>query len=80
MPMPDLELPQDHWEVEEVLDKRRVKSVVQYLVKWAGWPSEYNSYEPAINLANAPELVAAFERKRQRKRSRKDQEGNRRHE
>lgn len=40
-----------------------------YLVKWAGRPSEYNSYEPAAHLANAPDAVAAYERKLKRKRN-----------
>ena len=66
--MPDLEDPQDEWEVEEVRDKRRIKGVIHYLVKWAGWPSEYNSYEPTSHLANAPKAVADFERKFKRKR------------
>jgi len=48
--MPDLEDPQDEWEMEKVRDKRRIKGVIHYLVKWAGWPSEYNSYEPASHL------------------------------
>jgi chromodomain-containing protein len=34
------------WEVEEVPDKRRLRDTTHYLVRWAGWPSEYNSYEP----------------------------------
>ena len=68
MKMPDLEDPQDEWEVEEVRDKQRIKGVVHYLIKWAGWPSEYNSYEPASHLANAPKAVADFERKLKRKR------------
>ena len=38
-----------------------------YLVKWAGWPSEYNLYEPAAHLANVPDVMAAFERKLKRK-------------
>src|SRR5436190_23925745 len=42
MTMPDLEDPKDEWEVEEVQDKRKIKDVVHYLVKWAGWPSKYN--------------------------------------
>jgi hypothetical protein len=70
MKMPDLEDPEDEWEVEEVRDKRKIKGVVHYLVKWAGWPSEYNSYEPAKHLFNAPEAIANFERKLKRKRSR----------
>ena len=68
MTMPDLEDPQDEWEVEEIRDKQRIKGVIHYLVKWAGWPSEYNSYEPASHLTNAPKLVADFERRHKRKR------------
>ena len=36
MAMPDLEDPQDEWDIEEVRDKWRIKSVIYYLVKWAG--------------------------------------------
>jgi Chromo (CHRromatin Organisation MOdifier) domain len=68
MAMPDLEEPQDEWDVEEVRDKRQIKSVIHYLVKWAGWPSEYNSYEPANHLIGAPKAVADYEHKLKRKR------------
>jgi transposase InsO family protein len=68
MKMPDLEGPEDEWEVEEVRDKRRIKGVIHYLVKWSGWPSEYNSYEPAKHLVNAPKAIADFEHKLKRKR------------
>ena len=68
MAMPDLEDPQDEWDVEEVRDKRRIQGTIHYLVKWAGWPSEYNSYEPASHLAGAPKAVADYERKLKRKR------------
>ena len=63
MAMPDLEDPQDEWEVKEVLDKRWIKDKIHYLVKWAGWPSEYNSYEPAAYLVNAPQAIADYEQK-----------------
>ena len=69
MKMPDLEDPQDEWEVEEVRDKQRIKGIIHYLIKWAGWPSEYNSYEPASHLTNAPKAIANFERKLKRKRA-----------
>ena len=68
MAMPDLEDLLDEWEVEEVYDKRKVKDKVHYLVKWVGWPSEYNSYKPAVHLANAPNAITAFERRLKRKR------------
>jgi transposase InsO family protein len=71
MPMPDLEDPPDEWEVEEVRDKRQIKGTLHYLVKWAGWPSEYNSYEPASHLAGAPKAIADYERRMKRKKTKK---------
>ena len=50
-----------------MLDKRKVEGTLHYLVKWTGWPSEYNSYEPASYLENAPDAIRAFKRKLQRK-------------
>ena len=35
MAMPDLKDPQDKWEVKEVLDKKKIKNIMHYLVKWA---------------------------------------------
>ena len=69
MTMPELEDPQDEWEVEEVLEKRKIKDTIHYLVKWTGWPSEYNSYEPVNHLENAPQAITAYENKLKRKRS-----------
>jgi hypothetical protein len=48
---------------------------MHYLVKWAGWPLKYNSYEPASHLANAPKAVADFERTLKRKRKEADTAG-----
>ena len=53
--------------MEEVLNKRKMKGTLYYLVKWTGWPSEYNLYEPALYLENAPDAIRAFERKLKRK-------------
>jgi len=44
---------------------------MHYLVKWAGWPSEYNSYEPAKHFVNAPQAIADYEQKQKRKRHQK---------
>jgi hypothetical protein len=41
MPMPDLEDEED-WEIKEVKDKAIIKGTIHYLVKWEGWPTEYN--------------------------------------
>ena len=65
--IPNLEDPEDEWEVEKVLDEKYIKDIVYYLVKWIGWPLEYNSYELVAYLTNAPQAIVSFERKRKRK-------------
>ena len=54
--------------MEEVLDKRKIKDEIYYLVKWIGWPSEYNSYELVDYLTNTPKAMAVYEWKLKRKR------------
>uniref|UniRef100_A0A1B0A3S2 Chromo domain-containing protein n=1 Tax=Glossina pallidipes TaxID=7398 RepID=A0A1B0A3S2_GLOPL len=46
--------------VERVEGKRIVNGCVQYLLKWAGYDSSANTWEPVENL-NCPGLVARFE-------------------
>eukprot|EP00698_Gefionella_okellyi_P011980 TRINITY_DN3200_c0_g1_i1.p1 TRINITY_DN3200_c0_g1~~TRINITY_DN3200_c0_g1_i1.p1 ORF type:complete len:1376 (-),score=314.16 TRINITY_DN3200_c0_g1_i1:537-4664(-) len=46
--------------VEAIMDRRRVKGEVEYLIKWLDYPPEQNTWEPARNVLNT-ELVAAFE-------------------
>jgi transposase InsO family protein len=50
------------YEVQQILDSRffgRWKKL-QYLVSWVGYGPEENSWEPASNLENAPDIVAEF--------------------
>ena len=42
MPLPELEDNPDEYEVEEIREKRIIKGKIHYLVKWTGWPLEYN--------------------------------------
>src|SRR5437762_14334427 len=50
------------YEVEEILKSKIDKhnGVLQYLVKWKGCPATDNTWEPAINVKNAPKLVEQF--------------------
>ena len=41
LPLPDLE-DDNEWEVEEVKDRAIINNQTHYLVKWEGWPIEYN--------------------------------------
>ena len=67
MTIPNLEDPQNEWEVKEVLDQHKIKNIVHYLVKWIDWLSKYNSYELASHLVNMSHVVAAFEQKLKQK-------------
>ena len=31
------------WEIEKILNKRKIREVVKYLVRWKGFTAEYNS-------------------------------------
>jgi Chromo (CHRromatin Organisation MOdifier) domain len=53
----------------EIRDAKRIDGNLHYLVKWAGWPSEYDSWEPAENLENAQRKVKEFEKTRAKKRT-----------
>jgi hypothetical protein len=50
----------EEWEVEEILDSRIQKRVLQYLVKWKGYTISDNTWEPAKNLTNAPDEIRKF--------------------
>jgi hypothetical protein len=64
-PPPDI-LPdgEEAWEVEIILDERMSRGVRQYYVKWLGFPSEENTWEPEDHLQNAQEKVRDFHRRK----------------
>ena len=51
----------EEWEIEKILNKRKVRGVVKYLVWWKEFIAEYDSWERVENLENAKEVVAEFE-------------------
>jgi len=46
--------------VEKVLNKRKVRGVVKYLVQWKQFTAEHNSWEREEDLENAKKAVAEF--------------------
>ena len=66
MPLPDLEDDQDEWQVEDIeTHKDTASGGRRYLVKWMGWPAEYNTWEPEKHLKNAQAIIKRY-LKRQR--------------
>lgn len=49
------------YEVEKIVGKRVIESGLQYCVKWVGYPSYSNTWEPVENLATASDAIREFE-------------------
>ena len=48
------------YEVEDILDVKRVHNKSKYLVSWHGYGPEENSWEPLVNLDNAKDTLVLF--------------------
>jgi len=57
---------EEEWEVERILNKRRVRGKDKYLVCWKGFMAESDTWEERENLKNAQEVVKEFKREYQR--------------
>ena len=57
----------EEYEVAEILDKRRVGSVVKYLVRWKGYSRYHDTWEPLSHLHNAADLIAEYHMQRGRR-------------
>jgi hypothetical protein len=58
--MPELDDDDEEWEVEEVKDQWIKNGEAFYLIKWKGWPSEYNQWVPDEDMANAQGAIQKF--------------------
>ena len=55
------------WEVEEIVNSRKVKGVVQYRVRWSGCTELEDTWETFDHLDNCPEKLTEFRVKFPRK-------------
>ena len=51
------------WEVEKILNKKKMRGVEKYLVRWKGFTVEGDTWKRRENLKNAEEALADFEGK-----------------
>jgi len=53
---------EEEWEVEKIMNKRKVRGRDKYLVQWKGYTVEEDTWESKENLKNAMELVEEFKK------------------
>jgi hypothetical protein len=58
-----VEVLEEEYIVEKILDKKKVGPVWKYKVKWEGYPEEDCTWEPKENLRNVKYLIEEFESK-----------------
>ena len=51
------------WEVEKILNKKKIRGIEKYLVQWKEFTVEGDTWEKRENLKNAEEALADFEGK-----------------
>jgi hypothetical protein len=54
---------ENEYEVEEILEARRISGRPHYLVRWKGYDTSENTWEPIENLRGCPQLVQQFHQK-----------------
>jgi len=52
----------EEWEVKKILNKKKIRGVEKYLIRWKGFMVEGDTWEKRENLKNAEELIEEFER------------------
>jgi transposase InsO family protein len=67
LPPPEIIDGEEEWEVEEILDSKNKGKAKKYLVKWVGYPTDFNQWVPAADLANAPDMLKSYEEQADRR-------------
>jgi len=53
---------EEEWEVERILNKRKIRGKNKYLVRWKGFTAESDTWEGRENLKNAQEAIEEFKK------------------
>ena len=51
------------WEVEKILNKKKMQGVEKYLVQWKGFTVEHDTWKRKEDLGNAKEVLEEFEKR-----------------
>ena len=50
----------EEWEVEKILNKKKMRGVEKYLVRWKGFIVEHDTWERKEDLENTKEVLEEF--------------------
>lgn len=53
---------EEEYEVESIVNHRKFRNKLQYLVKWKGYGDDQNQWLPVEELDHAPRLLAIYRR------------------
>ena len=60
-PPPEIKIDGEmEYEVEEIIDSCLIQGKLQYLIKWKGYTTENNMWEPETNLKHAQVLICRY--------------------
>ena len=60
-PQPMVVEGEEEWEVEKILNKRKIRGKDKFLVRWKGFTAEGDTWESRENLKNAGDVLREFE-------------------
>lgn len=52
---------EDEWEIEKLVDRRRRRNHLEYLVRWKGWSPEYDEWKTVDQLYNARQMMKDYD-------------------
>ena len=61
MPQPVVIEGEKEWEVEKILNKRKIRGKDKFLVWWKGFTAKGDTWESRENLQNAGDILREFE-------------------
>ena len=50
----------EEWEIEKILNKRKIRGVEKYLVRWKGFTAEHDIWEKGEDPEHAKEVLEEF--------------------
>ena len=54
----------EEWEVKKILNKKKMRGLEKYLVRWKGFTAEGDTWERKENSKNAEELIRNLNKER----------------